>query len=459
MTTATTLRQTPTPSVQRSPMGAAQQAPATRDGHAALRGLSFEEGAAALAPPENLVVQQRRRAAPQSAPGELSPRDVLDSWDKNRVAGISVEWMSAAQTALGVPATGVSSKELVTALAKLQADAGQKKADGVLTSGTRKWLVQQFPQLAGITQKTEAAGLEKGRASTKGAAPEDEAVRVTQMASSYSAYVAGFKAMSFLGTRVTGHPEFLGRLANAQKYLAGKFPGKSDAEIGSQLGVTRTSDFRASTWASDQMYHGLGFALDVNPPQNNWLFSHGKRGNKLSDVMKHVGDLFGEDTIRNAKDMSKNAREGTTEELFDKLASSNEALKRYRQLGSDQAALEAHIASDKAPHKARSKGAAKWMKTIQDDEKWLAKNMSEGEEDKAKGQKAGFMDFKKELVCALRDAGGLRWGGADLGGDNGDLMHFDGGTMDTARRLRNKTRDVRTKAAAAKTEGQAPAPG
>lgn len=434
--------------------------PAARGGGAALRAMSFDEGAAALTPPENRAVQQRRHrgSAPAHAPGELSPREVLDSWDANRVAGVSVEWMAALQTALGVPATGLSSKELVSALARLQADTGQKRADGVLTSATRKWLVQQFPELAGIPQKAEAADLQKAHASTKGATPEDEAVRLAGAANSYSAYVAGLKAMSFLGTTVIGHPEFLARLANAQQYLAGKFPGQSDAEIGRSLGVTKTSHFRASSWASDQMYHGLGFALDVNPPQNNWLFSHGNRGKKLSAVMKHVGDLFGEDTIRNAKDMSKNAKNGTTEELFDKLAASNDALRRYRQLGTDRAALEAHIASDKAPAAAKSKGADKWMRTILDDEKWLADTMSEGAEDKQQGHQAGFMDFHKELVTALRDAAGLRWGGADLGGDNGDLMHFDGGTMDTARRLRNKTKDVRAKAAAARTEGQAQAP-
>lgn len=106
--------------------------------------------------------------------------------------------------------------------------------------------------------------------------------------------------------------------------------------------------------------------------------------------------------------------------------------------------------SEKAPPAAKSKGARRWLKTIEDDEKWLEKHLRKNP---AEDGPAGFMDFKKELIIALRDAAGLRWGGADLGKDNGDLMHFDGGTMSTAQKLRNKTRDVRAqRAAQASTE-------
>ncbi len=180
----------------------------------------------------------------------------------------------------------------------------------------------------------------------------------------------------------------------------------------------------------------------MNAPQNNWLFSNGGRGVKLGDAMKHVGDLLGQAVIRGAADMSKQAKAGTTEEAFAKLDASNEALKRYRALKTDRAALENHLATDNAPPAAKSKGADRWLKTIADDEKWLEKNLVANPA--AEGP-AGFMDFKKELIVALRDAGGLRWGGADLGGDNGDLMHFDGGAMSTAQKLRSKTREVRVR--------------
>jgi len=447
---------------------ASQETP-KRD-RAVLRGLSFADGEAALAPQAEAPVQrQTERSAPGNAtetPGRvaphagqaplapggaaaseiLTPRQVLDAWDVNRVQGLSVDWMSALQGQLGVPVTGISSKELVRAVAKLQSDKGQTRSLGMLKAPVRRFLTEQFPTLAETPQKPNAENQQNAHASADAQAPESEALRRLQLATSYPAYAASLKRFSFLGHAVVGHPEFLGRLANAQKYLAGKMPGKSESEIGAALGITRTSHFRTSHPSSDQMYHGLGFALDVNPPQNNWTFGNGNRGVKLSEVMKHVGDLFGAKMIRNAGDMSKNAKGGTTEELFAKLEASNVALKRYRAFGTDKPALEAYLASDQASQPAKSKGAAGWMTMIANDEKWLSKSMKGGAQEEGA---AGFMDFKKELVVALRDAGGLRWGGADLGGDNGDLMHFDGGTMDLAKRIRAKVKAVRAEVTAA----------
>jgi hypothetical protein len=38
--------------------------------------------------------------------------------------------------------------------------------------------------------------------------------------------------------------------------------------------------------------------------------------------------------------------------------------------------------------------------------------------------RGGFLTMRKEVVRALRDVG-MRWGGMDFGGENGDIMHFD----------------------------------
>ncbi|HRE92260.1 MAG TPA: hypothetical protein PK095_24305, partial [Myxococcota bacterium] len=422
-----------------APANGGMQSAAQNGLHQSPRGASHAAGEALLRPAENAPPPSPEAAAP------LNPRQVLDAWDINRKEGLSVEWISALQGELGVPVTGTSSKELALAVAQRQVAAGQRRQLGELKAQTRSLLVGMFPKLADIPQKPVAANLREGRERGDGRAPENDAVRLLGVAPSYPAYVSSLKAFDFLGHRVVGHPEFLGRLQNAMKYLKGKFPGKSEREIGEQMGIQKTSDFRTSSQAVDNMYHGLGFALDVNPPQNNWLFSHGTRGVKLGDAMKHVGDLFGQAVIRGAADMSKAARAGTTEEAFAALDASNEALKRYRTFKNDPAALEAHLASDKAPAAAKSKGARRWTKTIEDDEKWLEKNLKPNP---TQDGPAGFMDFKKELIIALRDAAGLRWGGADLGGDNGDLMHFDGGTMSTAQKLRKKTKDVRAQRAA-----------
>src|SRR5690606_8411081 len=105
-----------------------------------------------------------------------------------------------------------------------------------------------------------------------------------------------------------------------------------------------------------------------------------------------------------------------------------------------------HLASEACPAAAKKRGAAWWKAAMKKDEKFLLGRMTDADGKESKG--AGFMDYEKETVTALRDAAGLRWGGADLGGDSGDLMHFDGGTMGTAIALRNATRKARAEAAA-----------
>src|SRR5262249_10612465 len=38
----------------------------------------------------------------------------------------------------------------------------------------------------------------------------------------------------------------------------------------------------------------------------------------------------------------------------------------------------------------------------------------------------GFLDLRKELVVAMCDVGGLRWGACDFGpSESGDIQHFD----------------------------------
>ncbi len=37
----------------------------------------------------------------------------------------------------------------------------------------------------------------------------------------------------------------------------------------------------------------------------------------------------------------------------------------------------------------------------------------------------GFLNLREELVTALTDVGGLRWGASDFGAESGDIQHFD----------------------------------
>jgi len=37
----------------------------------------------------------------------------------------------------------------------------------------------------------------------------------------------------------------------------------------------------------------------------------------------------------------------------------------------------------------------------------------------------GFLNLREELVVAMTDVGGLRWGASDFGAESGDIQHFD----------------------------------
>ncbi|MCA9517454.1 MAG: hypothetical protein KC635_21080 [Myxococcales bacterium] len=386
----------------------------------------------------------------------------MNRYKELRTSGVNPAWMAALQEALGLPGTGVADIATSDALVKLLDDAGQHPRH-LLDEKSRLWLKGYFPKLMTVPdtlgpQDAKDVSREREVRGAGADAPENVAVRKSGQGSSYSDYAKNtLKSGKFLGQPVIAHPEFLARLENANAYLRSKAaPGTNDEAIGAQLGITKLSHFRPSGAKSDQMYHGLGFALDVNPKANNWSFTK-SQSSKLGSVMKNAGDLFGEKTIRSAADMSRNASKMSTEDLFAKLAESNEALKRYRAMAQDTALLEQHLASEACPAAAKKRGAAWWKSTLKKDEKFLLGRMTDADGKESKG--AGFMDYEKETVTALRDAAGLRWGGADLGGDSGDLMHFDGGTMGTAIALRNATRKARAEAAAKKADDKAPAGG
>jgi hypothetical protein len=60
------------------------------------------------------------------------------------------------------------------------------------------------------------------------------------------------------------------------------------------------------------------------------------------------------------------------------------------------------------------------------------------------------MNLQRELVVALCDVAGLRWGAGDFNGESGDVMHFDAservslGPL-TAQRLSDRTRAFRAR--------------
>ena len=247
------------------------------------------------------------------------------------------------------------------------------------------------------------------------------------------------------------------RLANATAFLKTKFPAKTDVKIATALGVHTVTSFRPTTPTFDQIYHGLGFAIDVNYAQNNWHIFKGDTTWTLYRVIGNATEPFGTTEVRSARNMAANSKKESTEDAHADIARSNDQLKCYRVLANDRAALETYLGSAECPESARKLGLAHWAKVLKDDEKKLsgpAQKMvgANGKSD----HESGFMDLKVETVRALRDAGGLRWGGTDLDDASGDLMHFDGGFMPTAMGLPSDVTTARAQLSKEKAAAASP---
>lgn len=434
-------------------------------------GSIFDLGVGATAAPakqSNAIEVEGGEDEEPETPAQTAFKDATQKavYDGLRKKAFSVAWLSALQKDVGVPVTGVASLELcdkVLELHPVKLKRGEKPASpaaAALEASLKDWRAQ-FPDLKDIPEKAKAEDLSKtGSANGAGGdAPEDAAFRAS-MDMGYSEYAKTvLKSGKFLGFTVVAHPEFHARLANATAYLKTKLGDLDGAGLAKALGVTAVSHFRPSSATSDQMYHGLGFAIDLNKPTNDWHFGKTDNSWDMGPLMGRVAELFGHGEIRSAQTMSKNSNENTTEGAFAKMQESNEDLIRYREMADDASKLEAFYNSEECPASAKKRSLADWKKVLAGDQKTLRADLknSEGKTDK---ENRGFMDLHIEVVQALRDAGGLRWGGTDLGGDSGDLMHFDGGFMGTATELRGQVSMERKRQAAAKKakaeEGAAP---
>ncbi len=382
------------------------------------------------------------------APKELSPDKFFAAYEATRRQGFAPSYIGKLEAGLGLAPTMSPSPELAKAIAERETAAG-KKPTGKLDTPQRKWLATELPELA-----TEAPFPVVGEAGTararKGSTevPENEAVQNAGLAANYTAYLATLSKGSFLGHGVVGHPQFLARVSGAESYLVAKL-GKGPGEIGEAWGIEEVEGLRPSTKAQDQLHHGTGFALDVNSAQNNWNFGNGANAAMMEALMQDVALLLGQKVDKSAANLA--ATKGkTTEEIYDAVSASNEALKRYRSLAADPAALAAYVQSPDCPEKARAVGVDGWKARMAKQESRFA---ARAKANATVAGPAGFMDQRKELIVALRDVGGLRWGATDFGEKkSGDIMHFDGHHMGTAEKIRREKAKVVAASAAKKTD-------
>ncbi len=466
----------PTPAVPA--VDAARSASATSGGDGttttaappALAPAAATEPAAEVAPPT------AAEAAPAPADTALTDELHLFAYDHLRKQAYSVRWMKELQRNLSVTQSGVADVPTVNAIlaahpitltydpkAKTQKAKEKQKSKNMGTvakemAAALKQLSASIPESAGAEHATAKALGRSGGAHGAGAdTPEDLAFKAK---GGYAGYVKQeLKSGTFLDKSVLAHPDMHDRLANATAYLQAKFPhATTEEQLAKEVGVQKVVSFRPTEPGRDQMYHGLGFAIDLNPAQNNWHLGKTDTSWTLNRIIGNVNALFGVNEVRSALGMAANSKKESTAEAFDAISRSNANLMRYRELANDGAKLEAYLRSAECPAAAKALGLDHWKKVLAADERKMADPAQKlvGADGKS-NHSAGFMDLRLETVQAMRDAGGLRWGGTDLGGDSGDLMHFDGGFMPTALSLRGQVSTARGEMKkakeAAKTEG------
>ncbi len=359
--------------------------------------------------------------------------------------------LAAAQTKLGVAnATGAFNTET---LRKLVAAKGAQTADSILDATT--WTTY-YPGADLFLDYTEVSGSSADRSKTQNADVAAQSVGFKD----YKEYAGILKPFTFLGVTGEGtvHPHLQARLSAAEKFLVHRHGTVEQAKLksgfkGGLVGSYNTSkDDRASGHAH---FHTMGLAVDfdksINPyvyPVNDLKQQRGdavKAENKGKsdagdtttqidpasageaaadwwvDVMdrasQHAAQIFHGQAITRAK-MMEWSNTLSTEEMHARIASGSAALKQYYDLtkaGVDADIVAAYVGAGYT--NAQAKLALADAKKFPG---WFDGGFSRG------GAKGVINNQSLDLVVALRDAGGLSWGGSEMSGsDQGDFMHFD----------------------------------
>ena len=447
-----------------------------------LRGQPYAVQAKALSPDaQPSFVQQEAKLKPADAPDGKAPVPTNSAPDANAPAEpaaplltdaevaeamaiyrknpLPFEAVAAFQAKVKLAPTGVMDKPEVLAVAGIKlgpkpaddqaAPALQKKAKAkhVPKSKARFGVPDvAFMRSQGIEVEAVKPKFDKAGAGTKGSAPAEDAACQHLFGQSYNQYLGTLGKMTFLGRPVIGHNDLLARLAAAERFLHSKYSEANgdSATLGKRLGVTSVSHLRPSTESSDQMNHGIGFAIDLNPGTNPWVFGNTGRSTQnaaIPVVLERAAAFLGKGGSLTANKIAKMSKTMTTQELVAELGGADKNLEEYRALAKmDQSDLEAlidkRLGESPAVKKLGDKGF--WKTKIPFDNLIMGKYI---EDQASKAEKAnhtgGFMDLQPIVIQAMRDVAGLRWGATDMGKESGDMMHFDGyGTIAKCNQVR-----------------------
>lgn len=421
----------PTPTVPAIVAPAPQQ-PA---GHAG-GGASHVEPPAPVVAPENKV----DTAAPTTAPGNFRTQVgneiaattheeavVLNEIrkDPNR---LDPDWLRTTQGLLGVKdATGAMNTETLRAL-RAKLGAAPFTAASVMDQAFLSSLNAAGSPFFGTAELGYRAK-DQQRAPGRGATtPKDRTAQDLHYAS-YADYQGDWTSVKLLGKNLgQGHKYLAHRVAAADAYLRGRFPGVTKKEdLWAKAGWNGEGNASYADAVTDNAthQHAMGLAIDIDPGQNAYLFDHHVEGKTradsdwfvkiFTDTFEIASKLYGSPMIDQTTLFNMSA-ESSTEELVPKVEAASEGFKNVLAMSKRGVQKEIHDALE--PH---YKGAElkDRIKTVTNINSWF--HMQEGRRE-AKGP----TNLKQELVIALRDVAGLAWGGTEMDpNENADFMHFD----------------------------------
>ncbi len=358
-------------------------------------------------------------------------------------AAIDVANLKGAAIAIGTePVDAVFVEAAHQFQRKCYADA--KRADGLVGESTLDslGLVSRSPKFNTVDRvHVRTQGVVRRVASELKTAMEAEPMKYTA-----DNWFEGMVNPAFIGRPFTHgiHAVLARRLRLAERHLLSQpaFQGLTPAELGIRLGIREDHKGARPHMPKSQSVHTGGLAVDINYLGNPWVAgstaASPSENKRFTDVVDRANLLGGGAPLRPNERLTPallhSLAARSTSEAYDVLARHDTYLRRYFNLvGSVEAVrarllgwqLQAHQDTMRQlirPGEDVNAAARRWHGQIQDDRKALKSgSFSNGRE-----PRDGFLNLKKELVVALRDAAGLAWGAVDFGPrSSGDIMHFD----------------------------------
>lgn len=241
---------------------------------------------------------------------------------------------------------------------------------------------------------------------------------LTNAGTTRAAWDSGYSNATFLGVNIARgiHQELANRLTLAETYLRGQFPGRTDAQIATEIGLYSMSGRRAvrnAVGGSKLSFHSFGLAIDVNYRGNPFI----GRSTEVAQIIDRIFQFM----TGNAFNIRTRQR-GTPEEIRSRLETVSDAFANYFRMRGDRDLIRAHLAS-----RGQAQDAAR-IQQVFDQIEADATNQALLNDMEMTGAgprplTSGFIDLSEQLVEAFSNQAGLFWGAQYRTGK--DIMHFD----------------------------------